>query len=685
MSHSAYGQADNLMPPPAKPASFAQIDAPKLAFSDVLNSVKNVKAEEIAQKSQATIKPQAHIIIPAHKPKIEQVPTAINNDEGSSELAYVSASPDSLGKPFPPPKPLGSGLSGLSKKDADLYRRIFSHQQNGDWDKADELIMQLDDYFLRGHVLYQKYMHPAEYRSSFDELKGWMDLYADHPGAPKIYKLALSRQPSNFKGTLKKPILGRVLQGVHPDLRDIQAFSSYSHIDSGRSSSSYRKVKEVTKKVEKLLHRGGPTAALKIIDAPYNKELLSDTEHAHLKAQIAASYLHLGYWDKAKSLAMESITEQQGEIALGGWIAGLTHWKDKQYAHAAAYFEYAARSAEASPWTISAAAYWAARAHMRTGNFAEVNKWLEIGARYPRTFYGILSAKAMGRPVSFNWQTPTLTPAMQRELMQHKGALRAMALMQAGQVHLAEEELKHIHPYNNKNLQKALLAYASNEKLPAYQMRFASIFSSDTGGFYDASLFPIAPWQKQRKTNRGNVDKAVLNAFIRQESRFRSGAENPSGATGLMQIMPSTANYVMGTKRFSDAGRERLKDPQLNMQIGETYIYNLLKQDGIDNDLFSLAIAYNAGPGNLRRWKNERAAQGLDALNDPLFFIETFPMSETRSFVERVMTNIWIYRMRLGQPTPSLDAVAQGQWPLYIAMDSDSAPNYAFISAQENL
>lgn len=629
-----------------------------------------------AQTNQ--IQRSAHIHpVPLRKPTdiAAQARLSTAEDFGRPEKTGQAATPQR--------KPLSSGINGLSAEDAQRYKTIFTYQQHGDWEKADAEIAKLNDYFLRGHVLYQRYMHPAKYRSSFKELRGWLDLYNDHPGAHKIYKLALSRAPQGYTGGLNKPDLGRVLRGVHPDLRDIQSFMNASYIDSGRSRSARQKVDAVNDKVQGLLRRGGPTAALRTINAKHNRALLSDMEYAHLQAQIAATYLHLGYWDKAKSNAVASVKLSKGRATVGAWIAGLIAWKDRDYGAAAAYFEEVASVPAASPWTIAAGGYWAARAHMRTGNFAHVTKWLEIAARYPRTFYGAIAIRAMGGSFKFNWDTPQLTPALQRALMAHKGALRAMALMQAGQVHLAEEELKHIHPRDNTRLREALLAYARQVGLPAYQMRFASIFKAPNGHFYDAALFPLAPWQKQRKTNRGAVDTAVLNAFIRQESRFRSGAENASGATGLMQIMPSTANYVMGTQRFEGAGRERLKDPYLNMQIGETYIYNLLNQDVVGQDLFSLAIAYNAGPGNLRRWKEERRAQNLDALDDPLFFIETIPVSETRSFVERVMTNIWIYRMQLGQPTPSLDAVAEGTWPLYIAMDDQKTRDYAFIKRQD--
>jgi soluble lytic murein transglycosylase len=73
-----------------------------------------------------------------------------------------------------------------------------------------------------------------------------------------------------------------------------------------------------------------------------------------------------------------------------------------------------------------------------------------------------------------------------------------------------------------------------------------------------------------------------------------------------------------------------------------------------------LAIAYNAGPGNLAKY---RAAVGNDP--DPLLFIESIPGRETRQFIERVLTNFWIYQQRFAQSSPSLDALASGAWPVY--------------------
>ena len=90
----------------------------------------------------------------------------------------------------------------------------------------------------------------------------------------------------------------------------------------------------------------------------------------------------------------------------------------------------------------------------------------------------------------------------------------------------------------------------------------------------------------------------------------------------------------------------------------------LLANHKIDGNLFLLATAWNGGPGNLNKWRRE-----TKHLDDPLFFIESLPSRETRIFIERVLTNLWVYRHRLGQPTPSLEAIAAGEWPVYTALD----------------
>ena len=130
-----------------------------------------------------------------------------------------------------------------------------------------------------------------------------------------------------------------------------------------------------------------------------------------------------------------------------------------------------------------------------------------------------------------------------------------------------------------------------------------------------------------------------------------------------MQLMPATARFIASSDEVPDSAA--LLEPGLNLALGQRYLNRLLADPGVGGNLFYLAVAYNGGPGNLAAWREKARAD-----TDPLLFIEAVPSRETRRFIERIMANLWIYRLRLNQDTPSLDAVAAGQWPVYTSLDN---------------
>ena len=97
----------------------------------------------------------------------------------------------------------------------------------------------------------------------------------------------------------------------------------------------------------------------------------------------------------------------------------------------------------------------------------------------------------------------------------------------------------------------------------------------------------------------------------------------------------------------------------------QKYLRYLIAHDAVQGDMFLVAIAYNGGPGNLAKWQRKVSKVSVD----PLMFIESIPARETRQFVERVLANLWVYRERLNQPAPSLDAIAAGERPIYKSVD----------------
>ncbi len=532
----------------------------------------------------------------------------------------------------------------LSHKDQQLYREIFAAQDMGDVKTADDKIKQLENGRLLGHVLYQRYMHPKAYTSSFEELQQWLALFNAHPNAHKIYALAEKRKPQESNVAIVAPVERRGIARVHePTMRKAKPYISSKF----RTDEEVAEIDAMKRQIVSLVKKGQLQEVSQMLSGEKGTQLLDPVERDILKAEIAAAYMYKGDANNALKLASAVVARSGINAPKAAWVAGLISWQQKKYSNAAKHFETAARSPYASGWLSAAGSYWAARAHMRVGNVKAVSSWLKRGAHYPRTFYGLISTRALGRDFDFNWKVPTFTREMHDLLFSIPSGARAIGLAQAGQYNLSQAELLRIKPESDEQ-RDAMLAFAGYANLPGLAMRIASASkSSNEGGYYDAALYPVGPWKPKAGFQ---VSEALVHAIIRQESRFNSDAESPSGAMGLMQLMPATAEYVAGGEEVA------LDDPEENLELGQRYLKYLLSLSRVDGDLLSLLIAYNAGPGNLGKWKSR-----WPDVTDPLLFIELLPSSETRAYVERVLSNYWIYRMREGLDTPSLDAIAAGE------------------------
>ncbi|MGQ0664219.1 MAG: transglycosylase SLT domain-containing protein [Pseudomonadota bacterium] len=553
----------------------------------------------------------------------------------------------------------------LSAADAGLYRRIFQVQRRGEWAAADADIARLKDRRLAGHVLAQRYLHPTRYRSTYAELATWLDQYADHPDAPTIYRLAQRRAPTGAP-PLKRPAgealsAGWSAEDLGPPL-DPPAPPGLALAGEAQMRAAALKAQ-----IRARLREGEVAAASQLLHTREAARLLSAGEYDHLKAQIAAGYFTHGEDGKAIELASEAAQRSGHIVPRANWIAGLALFRQEKFAKAAGHFEALARTPDGQAWDLAAGAFWAARSQSRSKNFAVVNYWFALAAQHPRTFYGLLANRSLLHPSPFGWQAPELTEADLQLLLRSPAGLRAFALLQAGEDTMAERELRRAYSAGGPGRLRALLAVAMRANMPGLSMRLGRELSELDGRPHDGALYPVPRWQP---IGGYEVDRALVFAFMRQESAFNPQAVSPKGARGLMQLMPQTAAFMDG--RTFRGRAEGLFDPELNVTLGQRYIKHLLENEVVQGDLIRLAAAYNGGPGNLARWKRKKDMVGGDTRDDALLFVESLPAPETRHFIIRILYNYAVYADRLGQPTPAIDAIAAGAWPTYIARDGEA-------------
>ena len=145
----------------------------------------------------------------------------------------------------------------------------------------------------------------------------------------------------------------------------------------------------------------------------------------------------------------------------------------------------------------------------------------------------------------------------------------------------------------------------------------------------------------RQQAKQKDVDPSLIAAVIYTESHFRDQTSH-AGATGLMQLMPATADYIAhksGGTQFTTAD---LATPQINISYGTWYLHYLLtKYHG--NTVLTLA-AYNAGEGEVDRWWRAAAAKG-----EKFKVAEHIPFPETRNYVHRVLTARGEYRKKYSQ------------------------------------
>ncbi|MFX3634046.1 MAG: lytic transglycosylase domain-containing protein [Candidatus Pristimantibacillus sp.] len=153
-------------------------------------------------------------------------------------------------------------------------------------------------------------------------------------------------------------------------------------------------------------------------------------------------------------------------------------------------------------------------------------------------------------------------------------------------------------------------------------------FNSDWMG---RVMYPIK-FKEDIRASASNydVDPHLIAAIIRAETNFTTGQVSKKGALGLMQIMPDTASWVVEQAGFEKVSEEILRNrADVSIEVGSWYLKSLHKQ--FDQNQVAAVAAYNAGPGNVRKWMDSGKWDGKFETSDQI------PYGETKHYVQRVI------------------------------------------------
>lgn len=283
--------------------------------------------------------------------------------------------------------------------------------------------------------------------------------------------------------------------------------------------------------------------------------------------------------------------------------------------------------------------YWLARAEQQLGNQAHA-KALFQQASYDRSYYGFMAAEQAGMPIhitednlqpEYNWKEAVrLWPALSR--IEELIALDETGMARSEWLFLLDQA-----NYDNK-LQLGLVAQQRGWAHLGIQ---ASIRARAKNAL--SLRFPT-PKQAvfSRYAKAHDVDMSLLYALARQESAMYERAQSQVGASGLMQLMPSTAALTAKKLGETPPSPLALTNADTNVRLGSAYIKGLLDQ--YDGNRVLATAAYNAGPGRVKKWRQQSSGQPVD------LWVENIPYRETRNYVQNVLVYSAIYQERLNRP-----------------------------------
>lgn len=389
---------------------------------------------------------------------------------------------------------------------------------------------------------------------------------------------------------------------------------------------------------------GAPTDAEKIV----SPDDWWEERRANAYAALEAGKPRLAY-DLVRQAGPLTVNPLKEQSFMSGWLA-LRQLKDA--AAAETHFG-AMRKAADGPLSRAKADYWLARTAEARGDSDRAAEYHRLAARETDTFHGQLSRQRLepgqkplpllqpDRPTDeqiarFNGLDATKAAVMARKAGLNSSVTRAFIYGLRGVMEREAEVAMVAH-----------LAEALGDTQTAVRIAKSAVARGQKLHTY---AYPVHPFPAYTAL-RAPPEAALLLGIARQESEFNTLTVSGAGARGLLQVMPITAKHVCRDYKITCDIPRLLTDMAYNTALASAYIAD--RMDEFQGS-YVLAIAgYNAGPGRARQWIRQ-FGDPRDPKVDVIDWIERIPFQETREYVAKVLSNVQVYRARLGDAKTAL-------------------------------
>jgi peptidoglycan lytic transglycosylase len=297
-----------------------------------------------------------------------------------------------------------------------------------------------------------------------------------------------------------------------------------------------------------------------------------------------------------------------------------------------------------NPIALARSGYWQGRAAEAAGRKEEARAHFEAAARYSTAYYGQIARARLGHK-DMVLRPPPEAPPDRRADLGRLEVVRAVELLYAiDERDLVAGSLADLGERSSDAVALAAIAEVAGGHKDARAMVLLGKAALGRGLALEHYAFPIIGIPEYRPVGPA-VEPAVIYAIARQESTFNPKTVSSARAMGLMQVTPGAARHVASKFGAPYDEKRLLSDQIYNVQLGAAELGELI---GDYRGSYILTFAgYNAGRGRVKEWIAKHG-DPRDPKVDPIDWVEQIPFSETRNYVQRVLENLQVYRVRFG-------------------------------------